>query len=222
MRPLRHGYTNDTQGDGIEVVKRYEGPDSDVRRQRECAMLDRLRGRLPVAPLLQDVEPGTLRMGFVPGVHGQDLIQDGHAVPVLRACGQVLRQIHGADVTQAFPHESHPPDTVLIHGDFGPNNVLVDPSTFTVTAVLDWEWARPGRAVEDLAWCEWIVRMHHREHVEALAGFFDAYGQCPTWRQRQDAMAAQCQLLLDVSRRWTPDGVRLWQSRLEETTAWSE
>jgi hypothetical protein len=26
MQPLRHGYTNDTRGDGTVVVKRYAGP----------------------------------------------------------------------------------------------------------------------------------------------------------------------------------------------------
>jgi aminoglycoside phosphotransferase (APT) family kinase protein len=33
--------------------------------------------------------------------------------------------------------------------------------------VVDWEFAHLGDPVEDLAWCEWIVRMHHPEHVDA-------------------------------------------------------
>ena len=49
---------------------------------------------------------------------------------------------------------------VLVHGDYGPQNVLLDPATQEITAVLDWEWAHAGHPVEDIAWCEWIVRMH--------------------------------------------------------------
>lgn len=37
MRPLRHGYTYDTRGDGTTVVKRYRGPDADIRRGTEVA-----------------------------------------------------------------------------------------------------------------------------------------------------------------------------------------
>jgi len=33
---------------------------------------------------------------------------------------------------------------------------------------VDWEWAHAGNPIEDLAWCEWIVRMHHPRDVTAL------------------------------------------------------
>jgi aminoglycoside phosphotransferase (APT) family kinase protein len=66
---------------------------------------------------------------------------------------------------------------VLVHGDYGPNNVLSAPDTFALTAVVDWKWGHPGQAVEDLAWCEWIIRMHHRTHVEAFEQSFDDCGQ---------------------------------------------
>ena len=46
---------------------------------------------------------------------------------------------------------------VLVHGDYGPNTVLLDPAAEQVTAIVDWEWAHVGDPVEDLAWCEWIV-----------------------------------------------------------------
>ncbi|WP_461012009.1 phosphotransferase [Streptomyces capparidis] len=59
-----------------------------------------------------------------------------------------------------------------MHGDFGPNNVLLNPGTFEVTAVVDGEFAHLGDPVEDLAWCEWIVRTHH--HRIALGHFFRA------------------------------------------------
>ena len=73
---------------------------------------------------------------------------------------------------------------VLVHGDYGPNNVLLDPAARAVTAVLDWEWAHQGEPVEDLAWCEWIVRMHHPQHALAVDGLFGAYGSAPAWVER--------------------------------------
>lgn len=39
---------------------------------------------------------------------------------------------------------------VLVHGDLNPKNVLVDPGTLEVTAVLDWEHAHAGGPWEDL------------------------------------------------------------------------
>ncbi|HEX6686951.1 MAG TPA: phosphotransferase [Candidatus Limnocylindrales bacterium] len=215
MRRLSHGYTNDTRGDGAAVVKRYQGPDWAARRMREHAVLDRLSGRLPVPTVLGGDED-SLRMGFVAGVHGQDLIEAGHAVPVLRACGRMLRRIHGIDPE---------PGPALVHGDYGPNNVLLDPATFEVTAVLDWEWAHAGNPVRDLAWCEWIVRMHHHEHVDALDaldGFFDGYGDRPAWALRHEAMLAQCRSLLGLCQRWTTEAADLWRHRLDITAAWTE
>jgi Ser/Thr protein kinase RdoA (MazF antagonist) len=204
------------------VVKRYQGPDAATRRRREYLMLDRLRGRLPVPPLLGGDEDAGVRMGLLAGMHGQELIEAGHAGPVLRACGEMLRHIHTLDPGEVFPDPPPSRDVVLVHGDFGPNNVLLDPDTFAVTAVLDWEWAHAGHPVEDLAWCEWILRMHHGDHLDALGGFFDGYGHRPAWAQRHDAMLARCRSLLELCHRWTGDGVRVWQRRLEVTAAWTE
>lgn len=39
---------------------------------------------------------------------------------------------------------------VLVHGDLNPKNVLVDPGTLEVTALLDWEFAHAGGPWEDL------------------------------------------------------------------------
>ncbi|MGC4112489.1 MAG: phosphotransferase [Nocardioides sp.] len=40
--------------------------------------------------------------------------------------------------------------TCLVHSDANPKNVLVDPATLTVTAVLDWEFAHAGHPFTDL------------------------------------------------------------------------
>ncbi len=210
MRRLPHGYTNETVGDEAVVVKTYAGPDAAARADREYRALQIVRGRVPVPPVL-DRAADALTLGFVAGSHGQDLIAAGHAAPVLAGCGDVLRAIHRADVG---------------HGDFGPQNILFDAVTFAVVAVLDWEFAVIPLAdgVADLAWCEWIVRMHHGEHAGALTALFDAYGTRPPWPHRQTAMLQRCRELLDFAHRWEPGGAaeRLWRDRLDVTAGWRE
>lgn len=97
VHPLRHGYTNHTSGDGTVVVKTYQGPDASARFAREREMLHRMRGRMPV-PEIYAALPGELTMKFLPGAHGQDLIEQGHIRPVLRACGELLSVLHAMPV----------------------------------------------------------------------------------------------------------------------------
>jgi len=160
----------------------------------------------------------------MPGVHGQEMIDGGLAEQVLHACGQMLRRIHAIGPSRAHVEDRHDEPAVLVHGDYGPNNVLLDAAAQEVIAVVDWEWAHAGDPVEDLAWCEWIIRMHHPAHVAALSAFFDAYGHRPAWAARQQAMVAQCRALLAMSGRWQPSGqgVRLWRQRVQVTKSWTE
>ncbi|KAK1182325.1 phosphotransferase [Streptomyces sp. NBS 14/10] len=217
MRPLKHGYTNRTLGDGAVVKKTYEGPDAELRLDRERTLLARLQGQLPVPPV-HAADAGTLTLGFMTGAPGQELLDAGHAAEVLEACGELLRRIHGVGVRDA--------GKVLVHGDYGPNNVLLDPVTFQVTAVVDWEFAHLGEPVEDLAWCEWIVRMHHPGHRHALDGFFRTYGgdTVPPWPVRRAAMLARCESLREFCHRWEPNGpgVALWRERAVVTAGWQE
>lgn len=228
---MKHGYTNDTAADAASdadattVDKIYQGPDAELRLELELEMLTTLHERLPVPPVIATrVTTRTLTLGFVAGAHGQDLIDEGHAAEVLRSCGTLLRRLHDLDpVLLGF--DEHAEGQVLVHGDFGPNNVLIDPETFAVTALLDWEFAHLGDAIEDLAWCEWIVRTHHPDHVDALADFFDAYGgHLPDWPQRQAAMVARCLELRSFCERWDPDsrGIQQWTDRAHATAGWRE
>ena len=45
---------------------------------------------------------------------------------------------------------SRPARAVLTHSDLNPKNILVDPATSTVSAVLDWEFAHAGSPYADL------------------------------------------------------------------------
>jgi hypothetical protein len=93
-------------------------------------------------------------------------------------------------------------------------------------AVLDWEFAAIPLIdnVADLAWCEWIVRMHHPEHVDALDSLFHRYGTRPGWHRRHAAMLERCRELLDLAHPWEPDGAaeRSWRHRIEITASWRE
>jgi hypothetical protein len=227
MERLAHGYTNDTTGDGSVVVKRYLGPDAKVRRDLEAGVLERLQGLLPVPPVLGD--PGDaarmqLTLGFVRGAHGQDLLAAGRGAEVLQASGLILARVHDLAVAEVLPGSRAEPGEVLVHGDFGPNNLLFDLRVPEVVAVLDWEWSHVGQPIEDLAWCEWIVRMHHQEQVGELAALFTGYGTRPAWTERQSAMVARCQDLVNVCERRDSGGeaARLWQNRAIATEGWTE
>jgi aminoglycoside phosphotransferase len=220
---MPHSYTNLTTTDGSAVIKSYQGPDAAQRCAREAAMLSALAGRLPVPPVL-DRNEACLRLGFLPGVHGQELIDSGMAGPVLAACGRMLRRIHAVSlhvVPVMTPRGGSP---VLVHGDYGPQNMLLDPAASEVSAVVDWEWAHAGDRLEDLSWCEWIIRMHHPAHVRSLGRFFDAYGEHPPWAARYQAMTARCRALLAVSEERDPEGQdsRLWQRCVQITQSWAE
>jgi aminoglycoside phosphotransferase (APT) family kinase protein len=209
---LPHGYTNATATDSRVVTKRYLGPGASRRRDAEAGCLTRLAGVVPV-PELVTVDEDAITVGFVRGAHGQDLL-DEHPAEVLGACGRVLRDIHAVRLE----------DAVLVHGDFGPQNLLLDSGSWQVTAVLDWEWAHPGDPVEDLAWCEWIVRTHHPGQVTALPAFFAAYGAEPPWPQRHEAMLAACHTMLGFVTRWDPGNLAaqdLWRDRIARTQAFA-
>jgi aminoglycoside phosphotransferase (APT) family kinase protein len=223
MDRLPHGYTNQTVSDGAVITKSYHGPDSAARCARETAVLRALGGRLPV-PQVVGGGGAELRLRFVAGAHGQDLIDAGQADRVLLECGRALRRIHAIRPDSVLDQGRPQPGEVLVHGDYGPNNLLLDPATLEARAVLDWEWAHAGDRLEDMAWCEWIVRMHHPGHVAGLAEFFRGYGRRPTWVARQQAMLRRCGEMLDFCLRWEPEGPasREWRRRLAATRAWTE
>jgi aminoglycoside phosphotransferase (APT) family kinase protein len=142
------GYTNSTTRDGGLVRKTYQGPDALHRAKSERLALRLLAGRIPVPVVVDGGDTTSLTMQFVEGEHGQELIDAGKAEHVLRACGGVLARLHAIDVSTVYPG-THAKGLVIRHGDFGPNNVLLSSETLEITAVLDWEFSGPGRAIED-------------------------------------------------------------------------
>jgi tRNA A-37 threonylcarbamoyl transferase component Bud32 len=218
---LRHGYTNRTRRlAGGVVEKHYDGTDAAERAEREYICLTHLADQLPV-PQALDRDPArpALMLREVPGAHGQDLIEAGRATEVLRLLGALLARLQAVDVSvvPGLPGRGE----VIVHGDFGPQNLLVDRGH--VSALLDWEFAHLGRPVEDLAWAEWIVRMHHPDHREELPELFEAARLEPGWMDRQVAMVDRCtDLLRRAEYAGRADSAKLWRTRLLLTEAWME
>jgi phosphotransferase family enzyme len=223
QRRLPHGYTNVTERLRGAVRKFYQGPEPRSRRQVEQAALTGLHGRFPVPRLLYSRETELCVVDVV-GRHGQDALDDhdsGVAGAVLTVCGTLRRQLSeiGPGAVPGLPGSG----PVIVHGDFGPQNLLVTPDGGTAVAVFDWEWAHLGDPVEDLAWAEWIVRMHHPAVVSLLDNLFAGYGERPPWSQRKAAMLEACQRMLEFGRRWgDPNAVLLWNNRISVTESFTE
>jgi aminoglycoside phosphotransferase (APT) family kinase protein len=221
--PVRHGYTNSTERVPGGVRKSYAGPDALARAHAELTALTRLAHLMPVPAVVERHADGSIVTEFRSGEHGQDLIEEGHAHEVLASCGALLRRLHALDPGEVVPGR-HPPTHVVLHGDFGPNNILFGSKDYTVTALLDWEFCTVGPAIGDIAWCEWIVRMHHPADKQSLTALFDAYGERPSWEARRLAMIDRCRRFEAFGHRWDAHGeLELqWRRRIDETAAWTE
>ena len=219
---LPHGYTNHTRRVGKGIEKRYEGSDSLDRAEREFACLTVLLGRCLVPEILEfDPSTPVLVVSEIRGRHGQELIDQGWAAQILRLIGSQLSGLQSLDPS-TVPGLTGIGD-VIVHGDFGPQNILFQLDPIRVSGVLDWELAHIGSAVEDLAWAEWIIRTHHPEALEELPELFAGSGLSFNWPDRQAAMVRQCRHHLGYCEASGLDGAASeWRRRLEATEAWSE
>ena len=220
---LPHGYTNKTRRVAGIVEKVYEGRDARVRLHREAECLRRAASFLPVPEVVEvNDERLTLRTTWSEGTPGQVLMRPGPARAVLKAVGSLLRQVQGEPVHSILAPALEPGGPIAVHGDFGPQNLLLG-ARGEIVALLDWEFAHMGDAVEDLAWAEWIVRMHHADTIDTLDELFIAYGTRPAWQARHAAMVAHCEHLL---RRCQSEGLgeveEMWRGRLNVTERWRE
>jgi hypothetical protein len=197
---------NDVSCDGKTVVKRSvrERPEAYAGTEREALRV--VAGVIPVPRLLTGPDPGSVYMAFMPGVTGDDWLRAGLSVggkvearrrqaALMRASGRLLNALHTFDAPRAA---SDLPGCgpVVVHGDFAPHNVLVDPATGDVEGVIDWEQAHLGSPVEDLAWLEWYLRIWSKAQAPVLGALYDTYGERPEWSLRHDEMIRRCHGLL--------------------------
>jgi tRNA A-37 threonylcarbamoyl transferase component Bud32 len=218
---LPHGYTNFTRLTNGYVEKTYDGARRWANATRELACLVALRDHLPIAAVVdQDLSIPRLTLSLLPGRHGQDLLDEGHTSQVLRLVGETLDRLQR--VAADSIHGLAGTGPVIVHGDFGPQNMLFDLGAGRVTGVVDWESAHLGSRVEDLAWTEWIVRMHHPAAIDALDDLFAATAPRPSWSDRQTAMIRQIRdLVAYCDSTGMHESAADWRDRLRRTEGWT-
>lgn len=214
MPNLPWGFTNSTAAAGDVVVKRYVGPDAAARRTAERAFFTAFAGVLPVPRVLSAADCPELHTQRLPGVCGTDVIEEGHAGWVFPTAGALLRNV--AQNAELLPGRG----ATVVHGDFGPQNLLVDTGARVVTGLVDAEWsgrAGPDSEDADAAWFEWIIRFHHPRLVATLPAFYSGYGRLPAWPVRHELMLRRCDQMLDFAGRRDAAGVERWRERLAAT-----
>ena len=114
---------------------------------------------------------------------------------------------------------------VIVHGDFAPYNIIVDPDDGTIRAVIDWELGHHGEAVEDLAWMEWNMRIWYSPQPSVLEAFYESYGELPAWRDRHASMLDRCERHAVRALRPSypsPQARARWVEHLERTRTFTE
>ena len=217
--PVPHAYTNSVTARGSLVTKTYQGSGAIERQQREELAIRSLADRLPVATIV-DSRPGVLVLGQVPGRHGQERIDRGEGDAVMFGLGRLLREVQA--VRPQFFDEFNGAG-VLVHQDFGPNNVLFAEHDDSIALLADWEWSTVGSPITDLAWAELIVRLHQSEHQSCLSALFDGYGTRPPWTERQAAMAQRAAALETWVRSFRgAAAAATWDRRQRSIARWRE
>ena len=89
--------------------------------------------------------------------------------------------------------------TCLVHSDLNPKNLLLDPETLEVTAVLDWEFAHAGHPFTDLGN---LLRFDRQPaYVEALLAAYAELRSTPPERALELARAADLFALTELASR---------------------
>lgn len=213
---LPHGYSNATRRVGRLIEKRHLGPSRHEAAVREAQVLALVRDLVP-APRVLSFDPSQplLRLEVLEGVNGQGLLDLGHAPRILEHCGRLVRAISAVRPRAVrLPGEG----SSLIHGEFGPQNLLCSADAERVLGIVDWEWARLGSPIEDLAWAEWIVRIHHPDRVDALPSLFKGFGAEPSWQERREAMLVNAYRARERAvSRGNAEVIASWDDRIERT-----
>jgi hypothetical protein len=222
VKRLAHGYTNRTRRNGNNVEKRYQGVDRFVRAQREFASLSGLCGHYPVPEVVEfDASAPLLIVTEITGRHGQEAINEGRGAAVLRLIGNSLAELQQLDPSLIPGLEGS--GDVIVHGDFGPQNMLCSVDLTDVPGILDWELAHLGSPVEDLAWAEWIIRTHHPEARDELPGLFAGSRLSISWSDRQSSMIRQCRhYIAYCEESGFEESAAEWRRRLHTTEQWHE
>jgi Ser/Thr protein kinase RdoA (MazF antagonist) len=129
----------------------------------------------------------------------------GHLAP---AEIEGLRQV-ALDAQALLDTESR---VCLVHSDFNPKNLLLDPDTLTVTGLLDWEFAHAGHPFTDLGN---LLRFDRSPVLEeAVLTAYQRRRGTPPGQARALARAADLWALVDLAARRTANPVAARADRL--------
>lgn len=114
--------------------------------------------------------------------------------------------------------------TVVAHGDYGPQNVLITEGR--VTGLLDFEDVRLADPLLDVAWWAWLVRAHTPAAFDRTwASFLETSGidQDSEFHRRSMTLII-CRLLETAEhfRRARPEKYSSWAGRIEATLNWPD
>lgn len=219
---LPYGYTNSTRLENRIVVKTYSGADSQSRFLTELVMYQQLRD-MPFMPELvgYDKDALTISMRYVESRHAQDLLEE-YCDIVLFSLGKLARELQLVKIDTIVESKRNAPD-VLVHGDFGPQNLLFAPESFSEPYLVDWEWAHFGDRFEDIAWAEWIIRMHYDSNQQMIASLYKGFGIVPLWEARRELMIRKCEKILDFAKRDdNTQAISTWIDRVAQVKSFKE
>jgi aminoglycoside phosphotransferase (APT) family kinase protein len=127
------------------------------------------------------------------------------------------------EIIEAMPGLLADRPAVVCHGDFGPQNVLVVGER--ISGLLDFEDARIGDPLLDVAWWAWLVRAHTPEaFTRTWTAFLEAAGVDNTEAGFDDRVLTLAVLLiLETAERFrhsAPERHAGWGARISRTLAW--
>ena len=128
-----------------------------------------------------------LTLALVDGMSGPEAIGNPDRHRALQEVGRLGSALQSLQV-QTLLRELPGRRSVLVHGDFGLQNLLFDRESLEIVVLLDCEFAHSGNPIEDIAWAEWIVRVHCPGAMNALDDLHEGYGTVPPWSERHEPM----------------------------------
>ncbi|WP_186331585.1 phosphotransferase family protein [Paenibacillus xylanexedens] len=110
-------------------------------------------------------------------------------------------------------------EQTLIHGDYGPHNVMLGNDTLFI---LDWEWAGWGNPLFDVSWVVWFVHLHYPDMAKELSGaFLSTYTEHTNIQITHDLIrtyaTSKVLQIMNRIKNAHPDVQKEWLRRLEWT-----
>lgn len=219
---LPHGYTNNTRLENQVVVKAYSGANAHSRFLTELVMYQQLQDMAFMSELLgYDQDARSISTRYIEGRHAQDLLEE-HCDIVPFTLGKLARELQSIEIDTVVKAKRNPSD-VLVHGDFGPQDLLFASGALAKFYLVDWEWAHFGDRFEDIAWAEWIIRMHYDANPQMITSLYRGFGIVPPWNKRHELMVHKCEHILDFAKRdANAQAISMWIDRVERVKSFRE